>query len=323
MKFSSSFSAALAAVMLLGAGLVSAQDSTTNSTSTIPTDLSDSCRSFLSTLNTDSKISACTGPLVAATKLYSATATNSTTSTTSSDLDSTLVNLCGANNGCDSDLIRSYVDSFWQNCHTDIQDRKAKIGDYYDNLYMITPLRNAICSQDSKGGYCLKTIAKAAASTSIVSRKRSLPENDEDATEAELLRRQTDSQIDDLADSVAEETTAASINNTNTAFLFLSDRTPESILCSECSRNILAAYIEFETSIPYGIGLQNSDKLKVQSDIFKAYQSKCGKSAVTNLKNIAGISALDAATRGQAAVLTLTAAAAAVPFERASSPTLY
>ncbi|EPQ28898.1 uncharacterized protein PFL1_03699 [Pseudozyma flocculosa PF-1] len=307
------FYSTVGAIALLGAGLVSAQDAASTSSasaaSAIPTDLSDSCRTFLAGLNTDTKISACTGPLVAATKAYSAAATNTSNTNTAAEIDSTLINLCGANS-CDADLIRSYLDSFWQSCHSDIQQRKPKIGDYYDNLYMITPLRNAICSTDSTGGYCLKTIAKAASSTSIVS-KRSLVA-DADSGLLPLERRQSsNAQIDDLADSVAEETAAASITNTNTAFLYLSEKTPKSILCSDCSQNILAAYIEFETAIPYGIGLQNSDKLKVQSSIFQAYVNTCGRPAVTSLKKIAGVSALDGATRGQVAGMTVTAAAAA------------
>lgn len=259
----------------------------TSTSSNIPSGISAGCQSFLATLNTDTELSACTQPLLSATKFYS-----SNSSDTTSQLDSTLADLCtpDANSsttdaaGCDQNIIRTRLDQFWQNCHTDLQAKNAALQAIYDNLYMITPLVNSICSKDSSGSYCLKTIAKAAASSTRVTR-RSLDE-EEGETVAELIKRQSES-----LSGLENETNVTSTGNTNAAFLFISSSSPKSILCSECSQLILASYIKFETSIPYGIGLRTSEILAPQSDIYKAAKADCGAAFVKQVNVVANTTA--------------------------------
>ncbi|SPO24811.1 uncharacterized protein UTRI_01802_B [Ustilago trichophora] len=324
-SFSLSTAAGSLAAMLLLVGSsvapVAAQSVAAN-VSAIPSDVSAACQTFLSTLNSDRQLDACTKPLLAATKYYSSNSTDS-----AAQLDSTLADLCSSNTGCDANIIRQRLDQFWQNCHTDLQNKNAVVQAMYDNLYMITPLVNSICSKDDKNDYCLKTIAKAAASSSRVAAtktRRHLAEDEDadqdqdeaDETVAELAKRQS-TNIQNLG-GLYNETTTTTKPNTNAAFLFISSSSPKSILCSRCTQNILASYIKFETSIPYAIGLRTSEILAPQSDIYKAAKTDCGLDFVGQVNKIANTTQFAAvvssapfagARSGVAALATLAASA--------------
>ena len=330
-----------AALLLIGSSVapVAAQSAATN-VSAIPSNISATCTTFLSTLNSDSQLDACTKPLLAATKLYSSNSTDS-----AAQLDSTLADLCSSNTGCDADIIRQRLDEFWQNCHTDLQSNNAVVQAMYDNLYMITPLVNSICSKDEKNDYCLKTIAKAAASSSRVpssNRRRDLADDqdqddkeaddddnddddddddDEGDTVAELIKRQSSTTTTAAGENLGglyNETEITGKSNTNAAFLFISSSSPKAILCSVCTQNILASYIKFETSIPYAIGLRTSKILAPQSDIYKAAKTDCGHDFVAQVNKIANTAQFAAvvssapfagARSGVAALATLAASA--------------
>ncbi|GAC96343.1 hypothetical protein PHSY_003923 [Pseudozyma hubeiensis SY62] len=292
-----------ATLLLVGSSVapVAAQTAVANVTS-IPTDISSSCSSFLSTLNSDSQLDACTKPLLAATKYYSSNSTDSAV-----QLDSTLADLCSTDTGCDANIIRQRLDQFWQNCHTDLQSGNANVQAMYDNLYMITPLVNSICSKDKNNDYCLKTIAKAAASSSkVTSSKKRRDVDDEDEEEedddeegetvSQLVKRQ--SAAGETLGGLYNQTESTGKANTNAAFLFISSSSPKSILCSLCTQNILASYIKFETSIPYAIGLRTSEILAPQSDIYKAAKTDCGHDFVAQVNKIANTTQFAAVVSG-------------------------
>ncbi|SNX83260.1 uncharacterized protein MEPE_01967 [Melanopsichium pennsylvanicum] len=269
-------------------------------TTAIPSDVSATCSTFLSTLNSDAELDACTKPLLAATKYYSSNSTNSTT-----QLDSTLADLCSSNTGCDADIIRQRLDQFWQNCQTDLQNKITAVQTMYDNLYMITPLVNSICSKDTNNDYCLKTIAKEAASSSNTSTtttnaRRSLEEEGEEEEAEETISELYKRQSTDNLDGLANETETTGTSNTNAAFLFISSSSPKSVLCSTCTQLILASYIKFETSIPYAIGLRTSDILAPQSDIYKAAKTHCGLNFVAQVNKIANTTQFAAVVSGAA-----------------------
>lgn len=295
--------AATAILFLSGSAPASAQNAVANTTA-IPTNISGTCQTFLSTLNSDASLDACTQPLLAATKYYSSNSTDS-----SAQLNSTLADLCSSNTGCDPNLIRTRLDEFWQNCNTDLQSKNQVVQAMYDNLYMITPLVNSICSKDTNGEYCLQTIAKAAASSQRVpsaavapKSKRDLTEDEEEGEEeetiADLVRRQTTTS--DNLGSIYNETETNATPNTNAAFLFISSLSPKAILCSHCTQMILASYIKFETSIPYAIGLRTSEILAPQSDIYKAAKTDCGLDFVGQVNKIANTTQFAAVVSGAA-----------------------
>ncbi|EST07597.1 hypothetical protein PSEUBRA_002684 [Kalmanozyma brasiliensis GHG001] len=302
-----------ATLLLLGSSVapVAAQSAVAN-VSAIPSDVSSGCQTFLSTLNSDAQLNACTKPLLTATQYYASNSTDA-----ASQLDPTLADLCSSNTGCDADIIRQRLDQFWQACHTDLQSANAVVQAMYDNLYMITPLINSICSKDDTNEYCLKTIAKAAASSSRTPSRRSV-EDDEEEEEAPETVAQLDRRQSAATTGLYNETQSTGAANTNAAFLFISSTSPKSILCSKCSQQILASYIRFETSIPYAIGLRTSAILAPQSDIYKAAKTDCGLDFVAQVNKIANTTQFAAvvsgasfagAGRGMAALATLAASA--------------
>jgi len=64
-------------------------------------------------------------------------------------------------------------------------------------------------------------------------------------------------------------------HDTNLAFLFLTPSQDATTLCTACSRNVLTAYINFESDVPYAPGLNQSQLLDTQSALYSAIQSKC------------------------------------------------
>ncbi|TKY86786.1 hypothetical protein EX895_004426 [Sporisorium graminicola] len=331
-SFSTAAGSLAATLLLVGSSVAPvAAQAAANVSSAIPSNVSATCQTFLSTLNSDTQLDACTKPLLAATKYYSSNSTDS-----AAQLDSTLADLCSTNTGCDADIIRQRLDQFWQNCHTDLQSNNAVVQAMYDNLYMITPLVNSICSKDTNNDYCLKTIAKAAANSSRVpssnKSRRDVAEDDDDEEEeeeeedepsetvAELARRQSTTTAD--LNGLYNETATTGTANTNAAFLFISSSSPKSILCSRCTQLILASYIKFETSIPYAIGLRTSAILSPQSDIYKAAKTDCGHDFVGEVNKIANTTQFAAVVNGASfggarsgvATLATLAAAAVVAF---------
>lgn len=238
--------------------------------STLPTNISSTCTSFLTSLDSDSRIKTCTAPLLSATQYYTNTTTGSTSTEDADDaLRESLGELCTSGQGCDSDMIRQYLNQFWTACTTEITAQNKAVQDVYDVLYLINPFREAICSTDGNGNYCLTEVASNSTSS-----KRSLPEH-------RLLSRQADNATD-------AATAVDSFSGSNIAFLFLEPTASKDVLCSTCSQNILASYIEFETSIPYAIGLANSDILSGQSELYKAGKEVCGNDWAVEINKIAG-----------------------------------
>lgn len=239
----------------------------------------------MTTLNADSSIKTCTAPLLSATNYY-VNATSDSKEKSESALQDTLTQLCASNAGCDSAIIRNYLSQFWTNCMDEIKAKNKGVQDVYDVLYLINPFREAICSKDGDGNYCLTTVS----STSTDS-KRDLSQQEEEhwalrrTHEAQILARQTTGTD---ASTSASDIDSGSLSGSNIAFLFLQPTAGKDKLCSTCAQNILASYISFETSIPYAIGLSNSDVLSGQSDLYKAGKKQCGDDWAKKVNSIAG-----------------------------------
>lgn len=273
----------------------------------IPSNISTTCATFLDTLNSDASIKSCTTSLLAATRYYTgANASSSTDAETA--LQDSLSGLCASDAGCDTDLVRRYLSSFWTSCRTEIQAENKDVQNVYDILYLLVPFREAICSENDSGNYCLLETASSASSSntkrdlrtpkvglpgSVLDKMRGhglvLPHAKRHAAAAApaapaepLLPRQTSDNATDAASTVE------SLNGTNIAFLFLQPDSDKSILCGTCAQSILASYIKFETALPYAIGLSNSHIFSGQSALYKAGQSTCGDDWATKVNEIAG-----------------------------------
>lgn len=84
--------------------------------------------------------------------------------------------------------------------------------------------------------------------------------------------------------------------STNLPFMFLQPSLPQSTLCTPCTREIMVAYMKFETAMPYALGLSQSTILGGQSALWNAINSTCGAAYVSSIT--AEVGTLAASTNG-------------------------
>jgi hypothetical protein len=128
----------------------------------IPSNITASCSSFLTTLNADTSIQDCVTPLINATAAYTPTAGSNASST---DIQDTLTTLCKSD-GCADSAIRGWLSGFYSNCSAELTsstEYNAQVRELYDVLYVVNPLRKAVCSIDSGNqDFCVKSIVSGA-----------------------------------------------------------------------------------------------------------------------------------------------------------------
>lgn len=282
-----------AAVALFAAAALAQGPASSLEQSIIPGGLSDSCTSFLMNVDEDGLFSTCTEPLISAASLYMKASKNSTAARTA--LRSTLEDTCRPSGGCDRALVRQYLAKFWDECADDLETN-AGVKDIYDYIYMFVPFRDAVCARDGDE-YCVLSL--------VPQNLRAIKQLQ--AQRLEALRTQ---QLALNASDVLVEQ----------AFLFLGPASNASIMCSTCAKEVLAAYVAFEMSAPYALGLDRSDVLGKQHAIFAHAQDICGDRFVADVGNRAGSGVYtEAALRAGAAslhpsLLYIAAAALAAAF---------
>lgn len=77
-------------------------------------------------------------------------------------------------------------------------------------------------------------------------------------------------------------------HDTNLPFIFFTPNLDATKLCTACSRNVLTAYINFESNVPYGPGLSQSQLLDTQSALYSAIQDKCPAGFLSGAVQAAG-----------------------------------
>jgi hypothetical protein len=175
--------------------------------------------------------------------------------------------------------------AFYAACPTELTTNSdLNVVRIYDVLYSLLPLRTSVCSKDDSGNWCAKgPSAKArelnedAGSSVGISDIMALLyiKNNNGA-----LRRR-----DQLAAIVPNLTT---YHETNLPFSFFTPDLNATQLCVTCARQVLTAYINFESNIPYGPGLNNSELLSTQSALFSAVQTKCPANFLSGAVQAAG-----------------------------------
>ena len=130
----------------------------------IPTTVSPACTAFLSALNADTQLSACTSPLLTTLALFAPSANSSEShSQPPAAVLSSLTTMC-ASPRCSDTLIRSAVAAFAGNCSAELSAGNPVILGSYDVLYILSPFMTAVCSKDgtpataSSSGFCLEDI---------------------------------------------------------------------------------------------------------------------------------------------------------------------
>jgi hypothetical protein len=244
----------------------------------IPNGISQNCTTFLIALNADISLNSCLSTL---TNITSAFAPGATTPT-SSDVTSTLTNLCAdsATSACPESLIRTQITAFYSACPAELTTGAVQaVRTIYEVLYVLLPLQESICSKDSSGNWC-------ASGPTTTTR-----DFDEDAlsiseilallyikTDNGALTRRGAAIVPNL-DAIVEE---------NSQFLFYTANLSQSQMCTPCLRAVLTSYINFESNVPLAYEMNSSMLLGSQSALYNAVQSKCPANFLSGAVEAAG-----------------------------------
>jgi hypothetical protein len=255
-------------------------------------------------LDSNSDLGACTSSLISATKAYGPGG-NATAS--SSGISSTLSNLCDSSaSTCPDSLVRTTLASFQSACSAELNGRNNDVVRTYDIFYTLSPLRNAICSKDETGSWCLTKAASTLSASSkavvdLASQKSS------STSKSDSVAPYLAVQLQKRDESGAMYPNTTTFCKNNLAFAFLKPSLSNDTLCSTCTRNILSAYITFEMSVPYAPGLGQSQILCGQSDLIDGIKNTCGTTFLSSAGGVQAAGSLSGNLGGTSAGFQLSA----------------
>lgn len=160
-------------------------------------------------------------------------------------------------------------------------------------LYSLIPLKNAVCSKDDSGNYCVSTIGSTTSQSAsqLASIAQSISVS---ASVASSNARRADAA--QVVAAIAPNATTFASNNL--LFLLLQPSLAKDALCQTCTRNVITSYISFESATPYAPGLAASVLLGGQSALYQAVQSTCGSTFLSGA--VAAAAGLSGGVVGQA-----------------------
>jgi len=285
---------------------------TPSSSSLIPNNISQSCKTYFGGLDNNPDISNCLSTLVNATSEFNP---SSATSYSDTALSTTLTTLCSGSSKCDETKIRSQLAAFYTACQPDLLGDAAndQVKKTYDILYVLLPLRNAVCAKNlNTNKYCVQEI-HVDNSTSPNNVGRALIAKNDDSSSGLHVSSETlqllESNLYEVMDNTdyhfgvvkprvvlprADNSTAALIPDTKTwrstslIYLFISPEYTASHLCTSCTKAVLSAYIKFEAATPYALGLTNSPLLGDQLNLWNNLTAKCNTTFTNDILSSAG-----------------------------------
>lgn len=131
----------------------------------IPKSISSSCQAYLARLNSNTKVQACTAPLLNATASLAA---GGFQSIKPDQLKSAFDGICAPNSGCEPALIHNILGHLAGNCSQELSQGETSVRTIYDVLYILTPYRVAMCAKDpSTKQYCSSVIASAVVNGTV------------------------------------------------------------------------------------------------------------------------------------------------------------
>lgn len=297
---------AMASVVFAQSTTGSASASSSASTpqsSNIPTGAQPRCKTFLDALDRDTTINKCLNDLIGATDAFDPTGANATASTVNGTaIQQALNTICSPSfTSCPPAAIRTSLTNFYTECSSDLlgptgdgSDGNPGVIQIYDVLYLILPLKTAICTKVD-GTYCLNNSTSSLSSTSSsVSSSSSAPAPSASSAKratglvaADLFKRAENTNVllgRQASNSTQEqlEPSADSYRNSGLPYLFL--QPDSSDICSMCTYNIIKGYITFETVTPYAIGIAHSPMLKGQLALWEKIKT-CPNNFAANLLN--------------------------------------
>ncbi|KAH6912064.1 hypothetical protein BKA70DRAFT_1145337 [Coprinopsis sp. MPI-PUGE-AT-0042] len=215
----------------------------------IPSNVSDGCSKFLNGLNANAQVSTCTSALNVALDGF---APGKPATATAAEIASALENVCGSD-ACPSTLITQQVTAFYSACTAELTSSPVdEVVRLYDILYVINPMKGAICSKDDTNKWCV------------------MASNNLGGASASDLQSSLYTQ-----DGQTVIPNTKSFSENNLPFLLLKPSLDKDALCKPCTRNVLRSYIDHESAVPYAPGLAKSQLLQSQSALFTAVTEKC------------------------------------------------
>jgi hypothetical protein len=159
---------------------------------------------------------------------------------------------------CPDSLIRGQLANFYSACSNELTSSpNEKVRSLYDILYILSPMKSAVCSKDDNGNYCVFS--------------------NSDANTTSNLSDATDDGLD-----------LSSASSNNLAFLFRTANMSSTALCTTCTRNIMSGYFNYESDSVYSPGLSNSQMLGGQTVLVSAIEKTCGANFLNGAVQAAG-----------------------------------
>ncbi len=254
----------------------------------IPGDISSGCSDFINKFNSDASLTTCTKSLIQATQSFGPGG-SAGSSPSKAEVSGAVDSICtgSASSTCPDSLIRGQLADFYAACSDELTSKpNQKVRDIYDVLYVLSPLKKAMCSKDDSGSYCLFDDSDAT-STGIKGALAS-------AGGIDLTQVQNSLSYTPSSGSVARRAEDAIVANlttfraSNLAFIFREPNIDSANLCTTCTRNILTGYFGYESDVLYAPGLSASSLLGGQTELVGAIQQKCGANFLNGAVQAAG-----------------------------------
>ncbi|KIM61871.1 hypothetical protein SCLCIDRAFT_1215694 [Scleroderma citrinum Foug A] len=254
----------------------------------IPSGISQSCTTYLTSLDALSSFSSCTNPILSALTEYSP---SGSASSSLSNINTALNNLCGTTltAQCPDNILGGQLAQFYAACPNELtSDPNNDVKRIYDVLYTLGGLRKAICTKDTSGNYCAAQLGTSkTGGVAAVEQGSSRETLGMESLYSPLTNGNTVTRRDGSSSTalIPNTTTFAA---TNLAFLFLQPSTDSTTFCSSCTRNVMTSYITFMSNYPYAPGINNSLILQNEPGLYNSIQSTCGANFLSGAVQAAG-----------------------------------
>jgi len=189
--------------------------------------------------------------------------------------------------------MRNWLTQFYAKCPAELTSKPvAAVKQIYDILYVLAPLRTVICCKDDNGSFCATKLPASNGLKNAISAGGSSTLTPSDIINT--LVQKPSSALARRASTTALVPNITTYQNTNLPFLFLQPASgaqsalQSSSQCTTCTRNIMTAYINFESDSPYAPGLGQSVLLAPQQKLYNAVTNTCGATFLSGVVQAAG-----------------------------------
>lgn len=94
---------------------------------------------------------------------------------------------------------------------------------------------------------------------------------------------------DDISETTIMTPNTTTFRTTSLTYLFLQPNMSSSILCTTCTKNVMASYVAWEANNPYGTGLGASPILGAQQALWESLGDTCGGNFTEAITQLAGV----------------------------------